>query len=47
MDSLNLILARINDALHMTMQYFGNPEVILLIAAVLLLLSLSVVIARR
>jgi hypothetical protein len=47
MESLNLILARLNAALHITMQYFGNPEVILVIAALLIILSLSMVIARR
>jgi hypothetical protein len=47
MESLNLIVARINDALHMTMQYFVNPEVILVIAALLIILSLSMIIARR
>jgi hypothetical protein len=47
MNALNLILTRINAALTMTMQYFGNPEVILVIAALLIIVSFSMIIARR
>lgn len=47
MDSLNLILSRLNDALTLTMQYFANPEAILVIVALLFIVSLSLIVARR
>jgi hypothetical protein len=47
MDSLNLTLSRLNDALNLTLQYFANPEVILVVVALLFIVSLSLIIVRR
>jgi hypothetical protein len=47
MDSLNLILASIDDAVNMTVKYCVNRELICVLAAFLIILAVSMLIARR
>ena len=47
MDSLNLTLSRLDGALNLTLQYIADPKVILVIVALLFIVSLSMIVARR